>query len=80
MKSEGKGSSAFLVVDCCICEKDRGNTLKVRRCVNKQLQSIIEEEKQVIPTTIESLLFECIPSYKDEKFKQVLGIAKNRAS
>jgi hypothetical protein len=57
-----------LVVDATISLGDRTETLK----------KIIEEENLVIPTTIESLLFECIPSYKDEKFKPVLAIAKNR--
>ena len=67
LKSKTK-ESIFLVVDATISLGDRTETLK----------KIIEEENLVIPTTIESLLFECIPSYKDEKFKQVLAIAKNR--
>ncbi len=32
----------------------------------------------IIPTTVESFIFELIETYKDEKFKQVLAIAKDR--
>ena len=42
------------------------------------LKRYIDEKHSIIPLTVESLAFELIDTYKDEKFKSVLAIAKNR--
>ena len=42
------------------------------------LKKNIDEKHSVLPLTVESLAFELIDTYKDEKFKSVLAIAKNR--
>ena len=42
------------------------------------LKRYIDEKHSILPLTVESLAFELIDTYKDEKFKSVLAIAKNR--
>ena len=51
--------------------------------INKELRheflkKHINEKHSILPLTVESLAFELIDTYKDEKFKSVLAIAKNR--
>ena len=45
---------------------------------NEFLKKHINEKHSILPLTVESLAFELIDTYKDEKFKSVLAIAKNR--
>jgi hypothetical protein len=42
------------------------------------LKRHIDEKHSILPLMVESLAFELIDTYKDEKFKSVLAIAKNR--
>ena len=51
-------------------------TKKVLR--HEFLKRHIDERHSILPLTVESLAFELIDTYKDEKFKSVLAIAKNR--
>ena len=45
---------------------------------NEFLKKHINERCSIVPLTLESMAFELIDTYKDEKFKSVLAIAKNR--
>jgi len=69
-----------LIVDSLIIRDINSKGLSESEIIESTRRSINEaiQKWHIIPTTIESFIFEFIPSYKDTNFKSILDIVKDR--